>query len=32
VQWHPEDPEAPRADLDLLMAGFVDAARQRKLA
>lgn len=32
VQWHPEDPEASRTDLDLLMAGFIDAARQRKQA
>lgn len=32
VQWHPEDPEAPRADLDLLMAGFINVARQRRRA
>ncbi|HVX35087.1 MAG TPA: gamma-glutamyl-gamma-aminobutyrate hydrolase family protein [Hyphomicrobium sp.] len=30
VQWHPEDPAASAADLDLLMAGFINAARQRK--
>lgn len=28
VQWHPEYPAAPRADLDRLMASFVEAARE----
>jgi len=32
VQWHPEDPEAPREDLDLLIADFVAAARVRQSA
>lgn len=30
VQWHPEDPAASEVDLDLLMAGFINATLQRK--
>ena len=32
VQWHPEDPVAPARDLDLLVAGFIEAARLRAKA
>jgi putative glutamine amidotransferase len=30
VQWHPEDPAASATDLDLLIAGFINAVLQRK--
>ena len=32
IQWHPEDPAAPKADLNRLIAGFLDAVRQRRTA
>lgn len=30
VQWHPEDPNASREDINLLFKGFIDAAREFK--